>query len=194
MKKLSIFVALILCVTIGGVYAAWIYSGNTIEPQVEPFVNKMGDKSTVGAAGAYHFSANSIDFAIEPDDQDSKHTTLVWGSGTVTITFEAAGDITDADLTRALNATITIISDNIANGVYESSQIYTIVAGKSIQLNQSRWTNTPGTNKWVATISASELEGFVTVADYHLPTSDEYEAFKLAHGDVKFKLQVTPGA
>lgn len=30
MKKLSLLVALILCVTIGGVYATWTYAGNEI--------------------------------------------------------------------------------------------------------------------------------------------------------------------
>ena len=34
MKKLGVLVALVLCVTIGGVYAAWLYTGNTYEELV----------------------------------------------------------------------------------------------------------------------------------------------------------------
>lgn len=194
MKKLSVLVALILCVTVGGVYAAWIYSGSTINAQTEPFVNKMGELRTEGEAGSYHFSENTIDFAIEPNNQDDKRTTLVWGTGKVTLTFEAAGDITDADLAKALNASVVVVSENIASGMYEETQIYTIVDGKKIQLTESSWQHTDGTNIWTVTINASELEGFVTVADYHLPTADEYSAFVTAHGNVKFKLQVTPAA
>ena len=55
MKKLSVLIALVLCVTIGGVYAAWNYSqGTTASVDVSREINMAqvvtsGNKGTITA-------------------------------------------------------------------------------------------------------------------------------------------------
>ena len=108
MKKLSLLIALCILLTIGGVYATWIYSGNQIDAQTTPFVSKMGGLDHEGNSGSYTFIENSLEFSVEPDAQDTKITTIVWTEGTVKLVFTPKGDINDTMLANALNATITV--------------------------------------------------------------------------------------
>ena len=192
MKKLSLLIALCMLLTIGGVYATWVYSGSQIDPQTEPFVSKMGTLDHEGNAGLYTFSDNSIDFSVEPDDQATKITTIVWGTGTITLTFTAKGDISDENLTKALNATLTVEQASATLGTYNSSTIYTVNAF-SIVLDSSDWTDVGG-GVYTYTINASDLNGSISIGSFHLPTEDEYTDFKAAIQDVKFRVKVTPAA
>ena len=124
MKKFSLLIALCLLLTIGGVYATWIYSGSQFDARTEPFVSKMGGMDHQGNAGAYTFTNNSLDFSIEPDTQETKKTTLVWGTGSVTLTFTPKGDILSDTLTRALSATITVEQASDTLGNYGGQPIY----------------------------------------------------------------------
>ena len=108
MKKLSLLIALCMLLTVGGVYATWIYSGNQISAQTEPFVSKMGGLDYTGNSGSYAFTENSLDFAVEPNNQDDKITTIAWGTGSVTLVFTPQKDINDAMLAKALSATLTV--------------------------------------------------------------------------------------
>ena len=67
MKKLSILVALILCVTIGGVYATWVYPGNDIGRLEAPVSNNMGDVTFSGSMGTYSLVSNDMALIINQD-------------------------------------------------------------------------------------------------------------------------------
>lgn len=196
MKKLTILVALLLCVTIGGVYATWIYAGDSILSQTDPFANKMGDVDTEMSAGSYHFTNNSIAIVVEPNNNTDHLTTLTW-SGSVTLRFEANSSISAAPLQKALNAVITIEAVDLVNGVYDdgtgSKQIYTLNDTFKIQLDDSKWTQE---SEYVYTyeINAADLAGAVTMESFHLPTYDDYKLFKVAQDVVKFKFRVNAGA
>ena len=193
MKKFSLLIALCMLLTIGGVYATWTYSGSQIDPQTEPFVSKMGALDHQGNSGSYAFSNNSVDFAIEPTTQEDKETSLVWGNGSMTLTFTAKGDITDDDLTRALNATIVVEQASATLGTYAGSAIYQVNTDHKVVLDADKWTdNSNGT--YTYTITKTDLEGSISVNAFHLPTEDEYTAFKDAIQDVKFRVKVTPAA
>lgn len=61
MKKLSLLVALMLCVTIGGVYATWGYAGNTdiIDQAVESKIT-IANTEIKTANGVYTISSNLV--------------------------------------------------------------------------------------------------------------------------------------
>ena len=71
MKKLSVLIALFLCVTIGGVYATWTYAGNTdvADGEVEIKATIAGSEFT-GACGTYTITSNAY---IEIDQADEHH-------------------------------------------------------------------------------------------------------------------------
>ena len=128
MKKLSLLIVICILLTIGGVYATWIYSGNQIDAQTTPFVSKMGGLDHEGNSGSYTFTENSLEFSVEPDSQDTKITTIVWNNGSITLVFTPKGDINDTMLANALNATITVELASSSAGEYKGETIYTVDA------------------------------------------------------------------
>ena len=61
MKKLSVLIALMLCVTIGGVYAVWSYAGtNDIADAFAEAKVTMADVELTGANGTYHIESNLV--------------------------------------------------------------------------------------------------------------------------------------
>lgn len=61
MKKLSVLVALLLCVTIGGVYATWSYAGtNDIADAFAEAKVTITDAELVGANGVYVVDSNLV--------------------------------------------------------------------------------------------------------------------------------------
>ena len=197
MKKFSLLIALCLILTIGGVYAAWIYSGTGLGAQTEPFVSKMGILDHDGDAGTYTFTNNSLDFSIEPNNQQEKITTLVWGEGSMTLVFTPKVDISDTALENALTATITIEQASATLGSYNGETIYTVNSDFKIVLTENSWTphdnNADGvTDYYTYTITKANVEGSVSVGQFHLPTEDDYNEFKTAIQDVKFRVKVTP--
>ena len=71
MKKLSILIALMLCVTIGGVYATWTYAGTNdiADADAEAKVTMAGATFT-GANGVYEVKSNLV---LTIDQKNSDH-------------------------------------------------------------------------------------------------------------------------
>lgn len=193
MKKLTVLVALLLCITIGGVYATWIFAGDTIMSQTDPFVNKMGDVDTSTSAGSYHFVNNTVNLVVEPESATSYDAVITW-SGEVTLQFAANDTISAEPLSRALNAVITIEAVDIDLAKYESEQIYTLNNSFKIQLTEGSWAHDDVTNTYSYKITADALEGAVSIGEFSIDNYDRYKAFKLAQDVVKFKFRVNPAA
>lgn len=61
MKKLSILIALMLCITIGGVYATWSYAGtNDIADSFAEAKVTIADAELTGANGTYKIESNLV--------------------------------------------------------------------------------------------------------------------------------------
>ena len=83
MKKLSLLIAMVLCVTIGGVYAAWTYTN----PAADITDQRIGQLITIstateqGAAGTYAIETNVTGMSIEQlgtnDDGKDFHTAVL---------------------------------------------------------------------------------------------------------------------
>lgn len=59
MKKLSLLIAMILCVTIGGVYATWTYAGQKVSDASYESVLRLTDAVEEGAYGTYKVESNA---------------------------------------------------------------------------------------------------------------------------------------
>ena len=192
MKKLSLLIALCILLTVGGVYATWIYSGNQIDSRTEPFVSKMGGLDHEGNSGSYSFEANSLDFAVEPDTQDTKITTIVWGTGSAQLIFTPKGDINDAMLAKALSATLTVELASSTAGEYKGQTVYTVDANFAVTLTVDDWTNHNNGEYYTYTITSETIKNAISIGSFHLPSEDDYTEFKTAIQDVKFRLKVSP--
>lgn len=100
MKKLSLLIALILCVTIGGVYANWIYAGTNAET-LHHHISNMGltDPSTSTVYGEYDVLTGDDTIKIKFDQKnqtvgsfDYTASLIFIGEMKVTFTPNAAFD------------------------------------------------------------------------------------------------------
>ena len=92
MKKLSVLIAMILCVTIGGVYATWYYSGaDNVADTSEPVTINLEDSQTVGSHGSYtlHKTLNGETF-FRIDQADENHTAKLVCKGELVLGFKPA--------------------------------------------------------------------------------------------------------
>ena len=194
MKKLSLLIALCILLTIGGVYATWIYSGNQIDAQTTPFVSKMGGLDHEGNSGSYTFTENSLEFSVEPDSQDTKITTIAWNNGSITLVFTPKGDINDTMLANALNATLTVELASSSAGEYKGETIYTVDPAFALVLTDTDWTNHNDGQYYTYTITAAEIQDAISIGEFHLPSEDDYNDFKVAIQDVKFRVKIAPAA
>ena len=94
MKKLSLLVALFMCLTIGGVYATWSYAGtNDIADSFAEAKVTIADTELTGANGTYKIESN---LALVIDQANEKHEAkLVFESNDgkpihLTVTFTPA--------------------------------------------------------------------------------------------------------
>lgn len=91
MKKMGILASLALSVTIGGVYAAWLYADKTVDTSYATMgvsvtgVTSTLQKGTLGAAGS------NVAIQIDDVDNDKQHITefVVNQDGYFTVTFTA---------------------------------------------------------------------------------------------------------
>ena len=97
MKKLSLLIASLLCVTIGGVYATWYYaSSGKVESQHTHFALGITGTDTAGTYGNYYINVNTnIKMWVDPagTTQELSHkTALYFGSETDNVVTEADND------------------------------------------------------------------------------------------------------
>ena len=191
LKKINILIALCTILTICGVYATWIYTNSMVNEHEEPIVIKMSGLEYSESSGLYAFSNNTLDFAIEPSSQDDRITTLVWGNGSMILTFDAPDDITETALDKALRATITVELISDTPGVYDGRNIYTVNPDFYVTLSPDDWTNNYDTT-YTYVIDKNVLYGSIAIGQFHLSTKDEYELFNEELQLVKFRVKFTP--
>ncbi len=96
MKKLSVLIAIMLCVTIGGVYATWTYAGtNDIADAFAEAKVTITDAELTGANGTYKIESNLV---LTVDQANESHEAkLVFAANdgkpiTLTVTFTPAAN------------------------------------------------------------------------------------------------------
>lgn len=78
MKKLSMLIAMILCVTIGGVYASWTYADANTEIKGGSSVNvALSGATQAGAAGVLTISENVTSLEISETSTEDKTAKMV---------------------------------------------------------------------------------------------------------------------
>ena len=199
MKKLSLLMAICLLVTVGGVYATWVYKMDTVASQKTSLTHEMEIIQSGGAAGYYAFGTNTmvlkIDAKASATDPSDIHTTDLKYNGSVTIIFNAEETAAAADIAKALNATISITAEDLAAAVYDSTPIWTVDTDAKITLTQSDWTQDGYTYSYTLNCAALADADMVKLStDFELHNPDAYYAFQTAQSHAVFRVQVAPAA
>lgn len=177
MKKIGLFVALALIVTVGGTYATWNYT-KADKDAVPDVTESVG--ITLEAAQETTVSSGTItikkseDFAINIDDDGNHNATLSF-KGTLTVSFSGSGTAGN-ETVKGLNLVCTASGDQIQ---YKGNDVF-----KYTPLNANREVGN-GTDQsqpfaqWV--IGADELAKMIQLnGTVTASTIDEYNQLKTA--------------
>ena len=186
MKKLTILVALILCVTIGGVYATWTYSGAISTSSHMHMSVNLATATETNPKGTITNVHNSMDVLI---DDGGSYTAVAKFSGKMGFIF-----------TPAVGAD----SDVVANGItfafaveqktpiqYDGNNIFNVTVTTPTTLtNGTKITSTNATTlapgqdlnahigSFYIEITAEQVADCVEIASITLPTYTDYENFE----------------
>lgn len=187
MKKLSVVLALVLCVTIGGVFANWIYAGTNATNLHHHMANiVLSDVNSETKIGTYSVVQGDDTIKIKIDQKNSTagsldYHTVLSVTGSMTITFTPNALYTGG----APTAKFTLASENDVSQIKFSDVAY------GGQLNDvaifskfDKTTETPLTftdadadGIYEATITADDIKALITVNEFLLPTETAYNAF-----------------
>ncbi len=174
MKKISLLVALILCVTVGGVYATWNYAHNTATAQT-----KYLDASTIITDKVESLSKGTIkvdtsNLKITVDDSNNDYYAELKIEGNIKVDFTASAGATDEVANNGIK--MQYVLGTTDNFKYNGNNIFTIDSTAQKQTDATK----------SFTIEASELTNLISLyvdgdgKTVKLPTADDYILFKQA--------------
>lgn len=204
MKKFSILIAILLCVTIGGVYAAWMFADST-DAALKTQTVSLGLTEDVdaGAYGVYTLTPSVDDavagteaFALLIDDIDDSiiHNAVLVGKGTLTITF-TPNESAIEDVREGATPTYWCIKagDDIANWKYDDKAIFTSLddTWKTIDgVDSNNWVKSADGKSFTYIITGETIANMLTLNNFTLETKAAYNAFTTALTYTKLTLYV----
>ena len=121
MKRIGLWMAALIAVTVGGVYAAWTYAEGAVSPVESDKAIQMETFVDAGAEGTYtlaqHAASNDTMFYFDalksavPDHAEAEtdqHQAVLVTNCYIDLTFEANVNAEESVITNGLNTTITI--------------------------------------------------------------------------------------
>ncbi|MBE7076045.1 MAG: hypothetical protein E7375_03150 [Clostridiales bacterium] len=194
MKKLSAIIAMVVCLTIGGVYATWTYAGtDDIADALAEAKVTIADTELTGANGTYKIESN---LALVVDQANEKHEAeLLFKSNndqpiflkiTFTPSVNAPKDIKDNAVPSELYFGVTtpmqykIDADGNYSETGTPTDIFTFsnVSDGDLDVNIT-WTNEG--DKFTYTLNQSQLEDMISLSQtFVLDTKAEHDAFRAA--------------
>ena len=188
MKKLSLLIAMILCVTIGGVYATWTYTQNTdVADETVNMTMNLTDVAYSGSFGTYKIDTSTLNMKIDPKE-NTAHTTALYITGKIVITFTPNSVAPQEIKNNGVASTFKFGLTN-ANWTYESQQIVTL---KHNVAETIVW-GTPVDGVFTFVITAEELAGHILLTEFNLDTKVKYDAFNTALGQGQITITVSDG-
>ena len=195
MKKLSILITLILCITIGGVYATWYYSGaENVADVSEPITINLEDAQTVGSHGSYalvkEMNGAATFFRIDQADED--HNAKLVCAGTLKLVFTPNVHASPA-IKEGNFDTWIYFTGNFSELTYKGASIFKAVAANSVENGiKLTWTVAENGNL-ECDLTALLMENVQLDSQLQLGTLAEYNAFAEAIDGIKLNVHVTDG-
>lgn len=162
---------LALCITIGGVYATWVYSqSDDVADITGATAVTMTEATFTGTYGTYAVDTTGLTMVVDPKE-NTTHTTALKIDGDLVIKFTPNTYAPAEVKTNGVPSTFAFSLSNDA-WKYETEDIMTI------NTNKQNITWTPdGAGAFTYTISADDLAGYITFTEFTLDTKAEYDAY-----------------
>jgi len=184
-KKLTTLVALILCVTVGGVYAAWLYTSETLTSVDKTLSHGMTTATQEGDAGVLSIESNNVVIAID-QKAPGDYTAVLKVTGEVQVRFTPNAGAPDDVKDAAIPAEALVYVHNADVNKYEDKPIYQST-GVKCDVN---WVKQPD-GSFLATISTNNIASlFELGGTFVLPTHDDYTAFHALEEKITITLAI----
>lgn len=219
MKKIGLWMAALTAVTVGGVYAQFVYSdSNDIQAVWDETSIKIGEASQDGAAGT--FSVNADNFFLTIDSaatvladelgDTNAHKAMMVAKGEIVITFTPDKDLMETDiLNNGVHASVyfeaSFTPDNwtydfggVSNKVIKSFNTSAFEIHQADETGKTVWKKeTDGS--FTYTIKAEDLfkkadTDMLVMEDVVLETIEEYNAFSASFTGKTVTVRVAPNA
>lgn len=187
MRRLSVLVMLIVCVTIGSVYAAWTYKGTTVSAADRTLSHGLTTATTAGDVGIFTIVDNNVDISIDQTAEGNYEAKLnITGQVSVHFTPYQNAGVDDDILTNGVDAIAKIYLKNADTNLFDGKQIY-IASSEGIDLV---WI--PEGDSFHATITAEQIASLLTISDdIVLDTYAKYQQFHELEENITITLQVS---
>lgn len=183
MKKFSLLIALVLLVTIGGVYATWNYAQGDVVATQGFVLPKMETVITEGSKGTISVDTSGLTIKVDDSATDSvTHKPVLVMDGEIVITFTAATGADDSVVQNGIKMQAVISCTE--NWTYKDQQIISVDTADNKHI-----ITTNGAQKTL-TISAATLAEIVKMTEHEdliLSTHEEFLNFQtiLNRGNIK---------
>lgn len=191
MKKFTMLVALILCVTIGGVYATWTYQGGEVSPLHHHFSVYMGQVDNDEAKGILKTVTNALNIRL--DDANKDYVAEAFVHGYIEFVFAPKANATDDVRNNGINLIYTLEQTDPAiqyevDGV--ATNVFTITGsgdplGQGVKITTENYNTLSAHGSDLSAyigsfyycIEATDINPMITT-DISLPTYDDYKAME----------------
>lgn len=189
MKKLTLLIAMILCVTIGGVYATWTYTQNTdvADEKVNMTMN-LTDVAFSGSYGTYKVDTSNVKLEIDPKE-GTTHVTALYVTGDIVITFTPNSVAPDSIKKNGVESWYQFGLTN-TNWTYDGQPIVTL---EHQSLEEITWNDDDKDGVFTFIISSSELSSHIHLTEFLLDTKAKYDEYNTALGNGQITINVTDG-
>ena len=189
MKRFTALIALMLCVTIGGVYATWSYAGS--DDIADAFAEAkvtISDVELVGANGTYKIESNLVltvepESFVNPESENIHNAVLVFSSNddqpvylkvTFTPAEHASEDIKKDGIPSELYFTTTTEMKYDGDDIFEFTNVPDGVFSPNFE-----WTKEG--NIFTYTLNQAQLETMIGLTKpFLLDTKSDHDAFRAA--------------
>ena len=197
MKKLSLLISLILCVTIGGVYATWQYANTEAKIEHDVSLAVGMDYTPVGSAGEFKIEmADSLTPFKVDQESTTSYKAVLRATNNIYLTFTPNENSTGDIIQNGIDAYLYFNdSTGLADYKYGGTQIFTYFKGDGsanamkigkIGTAQGDTTcegvfskiNVNGVEKIACDITSLLVDEAITIGNFTLPTFDDYTNFK----------------
>lgn len=195
MKKISILIALMLCITIGGVYATWTYTQTTdvADESVGAAMNLTG-VAYAGSYGTYEIDKSTLALTIDPKNGTS-HTTALQVAGEIVVTFTPS-NVAPVEIKES--GVPTTFSFTLSNDAWTFDDTHGEGSKNVIALRHSGshdvvW-QPQDDGTFTFTLSAADIAEHLDLTEFVLDTKTLYDDYTVALRGGQIVFGVTDGS
>ncbi len=197
MKKLGLLIAMLLCVTIGGVYATWTYTQNTdVADETVNMTMNLTDVAYSGSYGTYKIDSTAVKMTIDPKP-GTTHTTELTIEGDIIITFTpnsvAPQEVKDNGIASTFQFGLTNVNWTFDDDTTDETPATEIISLTHSTAENIVWGSPDETGVFTFVISAAELAEHISLTEFNLDTKAKYDAFNTALGLGQITITVSDG-